>query len=149
MEAKSETLTSSSKKSWLKVGSSFSKVKEQKKENKKADKEKKRDKKRKDKKEKKDKKLAEQHKKNKAADAQSKVLPELSLPIYANGHNYTYSVMLDSTRAHKELYQKRSGVQCYHTLPLYERLCDQISEPHLRVKLRVILGFNQKSHKSR
>ena len=61
--------------------------------------------------------------------------------------SYTYVVYEKSKRAHKDLFQKHTGhkgssgeLQCFHTMPLYERLCDKI-DPDFR-GFQVILGFN-------
>lgn len=65
----------------------------------------------------------------------------------SDSHNYV--VYERAVRAHRDLYQPSNGsnLQCFHTMPLYERLCDKI-DPEFR-GFRVILGCNQRSQASR
>ena len=110
---------------WLKIGSSFAKVSKEKKQKK----ERKRDKKSKDK-QKKEKEKKEKERKLELPKQLSNqnVLGEFQVPIRGPNNTYTYTVYQSAKRAHLDLYDSRNeaGLQCYHTMPLYERLCDKV-----------------------
>ena len=72
------------------------------------------------------------------------------MPIRGPNSTYTYTVYESAKRAHRDLYDSRNvtGLQCYHTMPLYERLCDKV-DSEFQDAFRVVLGFNQKRISSR